>query len=84
MSEAGIQRVTARCVTDLMHWSVPYEQALTEFRREYVRQILVQAKGNQSQAAALMGMHRNSVRRYLDALGVDGRRPYRRAGVSSS
>jgi DNA-binding protein Fis len=78
MSEAGIERVTRRCVADLIGWDVPYEQALTEFRREYMRQLLVLTKGNQTEAAKLIGVHRNSIRRYLDGLGICGRRPYRR------
>ena len=43
------------------------EEALTEFEKKFIKLVLESAKGNQSRAAKILGIHRNTLsRKVLD------------------
>jgi DNA-binding protein Fis len=44
----------------------PYREVRHIFEASYVRQVLMLTNGNQSRAAELLGIDRNSVRRILE------------------
>ena len=52
------------------------EEALTEFEKKFIKCVLEDAKGNQSRAAKVLGIHRNTLsRKVLDyKLDQAGRR----------
>ena len=55
-----------------MHSSgIRYEDAVREFKRHYLREVLVANRGNQSKAAEELGMHRNTLSRTMAELGLD-------------
>lgn len=55
-----------------MHSSgVPYDDAVREFRKQYLREVLVAHRGNQCKAAEELGMHRNTLSRAMAELGLD-------------
>ena len=69
-----------------MHSSgIPYDEAVRQFKRRYLLEVLAHHKGNQCKAAEELGMHRNTLRRTLAELDLDStqiRRGMRRPVVS--
>jgi Fis family transcriptional regulator len=50
---------------------VSYDEAVREFKRRYLLQVLVNHRGNQCKAAEELGMHRNTLSRTLTELEMD-------------
>ena len=50
---------------------VSYGDALRQFKRRYILEVLAQHKGNQCKAAEELGMHRNTLSRTLAELDLD-------------
>ena len=54
-----------------MHWSgIRYEEAVSEFKKQYLREVLIAHRGNQCKAAEELGMHRNTLSRTMADLGL--------------
>jgi DNA-binding NtrC family response regulator len=54
-----------------MHSSgICYEEALREFKKQYLREVLLAHRGNQCRAAEELGMHRNTLSRTMTELGL--------------
>jgi len=47
-----------------------YEDAVREFKKQYLREVLVAHRGNQCKAAEELGMHRNTLSRTMAELGL--------------
>ncbi len=60
-------------IRQLVDRGVPFPAALCEFEKKYIRQVMAQTQGNQSRAARLLGMHRNTLSRKMEAHQLDGR-----------
>jgi DNA-binding NtrC family response regulator len=55
-----------------MHSSgISYEDAVHDFKRQYLREVLIAHRGNQCKAAEELGMHRNTLSRTMAELGLD-------------
>ncbi len=60
-----------------------YSEAVQEFKKRFIMNVLQQNKGNQCKAARELGMHRNTLSRTISDLKLDvrqfrdGRRPVR-------
>ena len=50
-----------------------YTEAVREFRKAFIATVLRENKGNQSEAARELGMHRNTLSRTASALKLDVR-----------
>jgi DNA-binding NtrC family response regulator len=50
---------------------VSYADAIKQFKRRYLLEVLAQHKGNQCKAAVALGMHRNTLSRTLAELELD-------------
>lgn len=50
---------------------VTYADALRQFKRRYILEVLAQHRGNQCKAAEELGMHRNTLSRTLAELDLD-------------
>jgi DNA-binding NtrC family response regulator len=50
---------------------VSYAEAVRQFKRRYILEVLSQHKGNQCKAAEELGMHRNTLSRTLTELDLD-------------
>ncbi len=52
------------------------EEAVTEFEKKFIKRVLEHSKGNQCRAAKVLGIHRNTLSRKIDAYHLDrnGRR----------
>jgi len=55
-----------------MHSSgIRYEDAVRDFKRQYLREVLESHRGNQCKAAEELGMHRNTLSRAMADLGLN-------------
>jgi DNA-binding NtrC family response regulator len=50
---------------------VAYADAVREFKKQYILEVLSRHRGNQCKAAEELGMHRNTLSRTLSELGMD-------------
>lgn len=57
-------------VTQMHSSGIPYEEAVREFKRQYLREVLVAHRGNQCKAAEELKMHRNTLSRAMAELGL--------------
>jgi DNA-binding NtrC family response regulator len=53
------------------------EEAVTEFEKKFIKRVLDRFNGNQSRAAKVLGIHRNTLSRKVDVYKLD-HRPRRR------
>ena len=60
-------------VTQMHSSGIPYEEAVREFKRQYLREVLLKHRGNQCKAAEELGMHRNTLSRAMSELGSPDR-----------
>ena len=58
-------------VTQMHSSGMGYEDAVREFKKQYLREVLVAHRGNQCKAAEELGMHRNTLSRAMAELGLD-------------
>ncbi len=58
-------------ITQMHSAGISYEEALRQFKRRYILEVLHQHKGNQCKAAEELGMHRNTLSRTLAELNMD-------------
>ena len=58
-------------VTQMHSAGVSYDDAIRQFKRRYIFEVLAQHKGNQCKAADELGMHRNTLSRTLAELDMD-------------
>jgi len=52
---------------------VQYQDAVAEFEKRFIKRMLENSGGNQTKAAESLGMHRNTLSRKLEELGLDDR-----------
>ena len=69
--EVRVRRELDSLVTQMHSSGVRYEEAVREFKRQYLREVLVAHRGNQCKAAEELGMHRNTLSRAMADLGLD-------------
>lgn len=55
-------------VTQMYGAGISYADAVRQFKRRYILEVLAHHKGNQCKAAAELGMHRNTLSRTLAEL----------------
>ncbi len=58
-------------VSQMHSAGIQYGDALRQFKRRYILEVLAQHKGNQCKAAEELGMHRNTLSRTLAELELD-------------
>ena len=58
-------------VAQMHSGGIPYEEAVRDFKRQYLREVLVTHRGNQCKAAEELGMHRNTLSRAMAELGLE-------------
>ncbi len=55
-----------KLITDLVDGGVFFTDAVGEFEKRFIRRVLEVNKGNQSQAAKALGIHRNTLGRKME------------------
>jgi Fis family transcriptional regulator len=66
-----VKRELDGLVTQMHSAGVTYSDALRQFKRRYILEVLAHHKGNQCKAAEELGMHRNTLSRTLAELELD-------------
>jgi len=61
----------------MVEQGIQYEDAVAEFEKWFIKRVLDDNSGNQTKAAEALGIHRNTLSRKLEELGLD-HRPKRR------
>ncbi len=57
-------------VAELIEKGIVFEDAVGEFEKRYIKLVLEKVNGNQSKAADILGIHRNTLGRKLGQLGL--------------
>ena len=65
-------------VGQMVERGIMFEEAINEFEKRFIKRVLDSSNGNQSRAARLLGIHRNTLSRKIDLYKLDDR-PRRRA-----
>jgi DNA-binding NtrC family response regulator len=68
--EEPLKRELDSLVTQMHSAGVNYTDAVRQFKRRYILEVLAQHKGNQCKAAEELGMHRNTLSRTLAELDL--------------
>ncbi len=50
-----------------------FDEAVNEFEKKFIKRVLDRSKGNQSRAARLLGIHRNTLSRKIGLYKLDQR-----------
>jgi len=58
-------------VQQMRKTGVPFSEAVREFKKQFVLTVMRDLNWNQTQAAAALRIHRNTLRRTLRELGLD-------------
>jgi Fis family transcriptional regulator len=70
-SEVKVKRELDNLVVQMYASGITYEEAVREFRRRYIQEVLGHNKGNQCKAARELGVHRNTLSRIMADLELD-------------
>ncbi len=58
-------------VTQMHAGGIQYDEAVREFKRRFIMEVLANHRGNQCKAARELSMHRNTLRRTIAELQLD-------------
>lgn len=58
-------------VTQMHSSGIRYEDAVREFKKQFLREVLIANRGNQCKAAEELGIHRNTLSRTMAELGLN-------------
>jgi Fis family transcriptional regulator, factor for inversion stimulation protein len=53
-------------VSQMVERGILFNEAICEFEKRFIKRVLDRANGNQSRAAELLGIHRNTLSRKID------------------
>jgi DNA-binding protein Fis len=60
-------------VGQMVDRGILFEEAVNEFEKKFIKRVLDRSNGNQSRAARLLGIHRNTLSRKIDIYKLDHR-----------
>jgi DNA-binding protein Fis len=66
-------------IGQMVERGVLFEEAVGEFEKKFIKRVLDRSNGNQSRAAKLLGIHRNTLSRKLVLYKLDNYYRVRRA-----
>lgn len=66
-----MKRELDNLVTQMHAGGITYSEAVREFKKRYILEVLARHKGNQCKAAGELGMHRNTLSRTIAELNLD-------------
>lgn len=61
-------------VSQMVERGILFDEAIGEFEKRFIKGVLDRVEGNQSRAAELLGIHRNTLSRKITEYKLDGRR----------
>ena len=60
-------------VGQMVEKGILFDEAVNEFEKRFIKRALDRSNGNQSRAARLLGIHRNTLSRKIGAYKIDPR-----------
>ena len=60
-------------VGQMVDRGIHFDEAVNEFEKKFIKRVLDRFHGNQSRAARLLGIHRNTLSRKIDLYKLDHR-----------
>lgn len=60
-------------VNQMVERGIVFDEARAEFEKRFIKRVLDSSQGNQSRAARLLGIHRNTLSRKIDQYKLDHR-----------
>ena len=66
-------------VNQMVERGIYFEEAIGEFEKRFIKRVLDRVNGNQSRAARVLGIHRNTLSRKIDAYKLDSNGHQRRS-----
>jgi DNA-binding NtrC family response regulator len=60
-------------VGQMVDRGIRFDEAINEFEKRFIRRALDRSNGNQSRAARLLGIHRNTLSRKMDLYKLEQR-----------
>jgi len=70
MSRGNLKGRLADLVDDMVVGGIRMDEAVRELEGQFLRRVLDDSKGNQSRAAATLGIHRNTLRNKMQRCGL--------------
>jgi DNA-binding protein Fis len=61
-------------VGQMVDRGIHFDEAVNEFEKKFIKRVLDRSRGNQSRAARLLGIHRNTLSRKIGLYKLDHRR----------
>ena len=61
-------------VGQMVDRGILFDEAINEFEKKFIRRALDRSNGNQSRAARLLGIHRNTLSRKIELYKLEQRR----------
>jgi len=61
-------------VSQMVERGILFDEAVSEFEKRFIKRILDRTNGNQSRAAEMLGIHRNTLSRKVVEYKLDNRR----------
>jgi len=58
-------------VNQMVERGILFDEAVGEFEKRFIKRVLDRTNGNQTKAAELLGIHRNTLSRKIDAYKLD-------------
>ena len=58
-------------IKNMIEQDILFADALTEFEKRFIQRMLEKNNGNRSKAAEALGIHRNTLSRKIEELGLD-------------
>jgi DNA-binding protein Fis len=65
-------------VSQMVERGILFDEAVGEFEKKFIKRVLERVGGNQSRAAQILGIHRNTLSRKIDAYKLDHRNHHAR------
>jgi len=66
-------------IDQFIQHEISFAQAEREFKRRFIEKVLEKNRGNQSKAAGVLGIHRNTLSRNIEDLELGGPKPRKHA-----
>lgn len=66
-----MKRELDNLITQMHAGGITYDEAVREFKRRFILEVLSSHRGNQCKAAKELGVHRNTLSRILAELKID-------------
>jgi Fis family transcriptional regulator len=74
LERADVKDQLEGLVSQMVERGILFDEAIGEFEKRFIKRVLDRVQGNQSRAAELLGIHRNTLSRKIMEYKLDRRR----------